>query len=184
MFCHNCGKEVNDDAVVCIHCGCALNSKPSPAVSVAETPKKLYCSHCGQEVNSNAVVCIHCGCSLNDSSYRRYPQRQQAPSNEPNYAESQAFVDHAVQANLAVAKTVASKGVEIAIKIFMILSCIAGAFAFLIPLAWMIPLTVHVFKKLNQSQPISTGVKVCVLLFCNLVAGILLLCATPKQNNQ
>ena len=24
MFCDKCGKEVNDEAVVCIHCGCSL----------------------------------------------------------------------------------------------------------------------------------------------------------------
>ena len=24
MFCEKCGKEVNNDAVVCIHCGCSL----------------------------------------------------------------------------------------------------------------------------------------------------------------
>ena len=24
MFCKNCGKEVNEKAVVCIHCGCAI----------------------------------------------------------------------------------------------------------------------------------------------------------------
>ncbi len=24
MFCKKCGKEVNDDAVVCVHCGCSL----------------------------------------------------------------------------------------------------------------------------------------------------------------
>ena len=25
MFCPKCGKEVEDDAVVCVNCGCALN---------------------------------------------------------------------------------------------------------------------------------------------------------------
>jgi len=35
MFCNKCGKEVNDEAVVCIHCGCSLkedisSSYPSP----------------------------------------------------------------------------------------------------------------------------------------------------------
>jgi len=25
MFCSNCGKEINDQAVVCIGCGCAVN---------------------------------------------------------------------------------------------------------------------------------------------------------------
>lgn len=24
MFCEKCGKEVNNDAVVCVHCGCSL----------------------------------------------------------------------------------------------------------------------------------------------------------------
>ncbi len=23
MFCSKCGKEINDDAVICVHCGCA-----------------------------------------------------------------------------------------------------------------------------------------------------------------
>lgn len=26
MFCSKCGKEINDEAVVCIHCGCAVNN--------------------------------------------------------------------------------------------------------------------------------------------------------------
>ena len=25
MFCNKCGKEVNYEAVVCVHCGCAVN---------------------------------------------------------------------------------------------------------------------------------------------------------------
>lgn len=26
MFCSNCGKEVSDKAVICVHCGCALKN--------------------------------------------------------------------------------------------------------------------------------------------------------------
>ena len=26
MFCKNCGKEIDDKAIVCIHCGCATGS--------------------------------------------------------------------------------------------------------------------------------------------------------------
>ncbi|MBO7164895.1 MAG: TM2 domain-containing protein [Muribaculaceae bacterium] len=32
MFCSNCGAEVNDNAVVCVRCGCAVN-RPSSAVN-------------------------------------------------------------------------------------------------------------------------------------------------------
>ena len=31
MFCNKCGKEINDEAVVCIHCGCAVNGAKKPA---------------------------------------------------------------------------------------------------------------------------------------------------------
>ena len=32
MFCKHCGKEVNDKAVVCVHCGCSLvDQSDSPA---------------------------------------------------------------------------------------------------------------------------------------------------------
>ena len=27
MFCSKCGQEINEDAVVCIHCGCAVKGK-------------------------------------------------------------------------------------------------------------------------------------------------------------
>ncbi len=26
-FCANCGKEVNENAVVCVHCGCSISNK-------------------------------------------------------------------------------------------------------------------------------------------------------------
>ena len=29
MYCWNCGKEINDNAVICIHCGCSVEKKPA-----------------------------------------------------------------------------------------------------------------------------------------------------------
>ncbi len=31
MFCSKCGKEINDEAVICIHCGCAIKKKNEQA---------------------------------------------------------------------------------------------------------------------------------------------------------
>lgn len=28
-FCSKCGKEINDEAVVCVHCGCQVENKPA-----------------------------------------------------------------------------------------------------------------------------------------------------------
>lgn len=59
-------------------------------------------------------------------------------------------------------------------KVFLILGCISIGWA-LIPLAWCLPLTISVFHSFRDRRPVSTGTKVCVLLFVNMIAGILLL---------
>lgn len=67
-----------------------------------------------------------------------------------------------------------------AIKVFLIIGCILNALLFMfIPLAWCIPMTVVVFKTYNRGCDVSTGMKVCTLLFVNLVAGIIMLCIKP-----
>ena len=38
MFCSKCGKEVNDEAVVCVHCGCALGSRNGSIVNPNDAP--------------------------------------------------------------------------------------------------------------------------------------------------
>ena len=60
-------------------------------------------------------------------------------------------------------------------KIFMIISCVACGF-FIIPLCWMIPMTISVCNSLKEHRPISLTMKVCTLIFVNTVGGILLLC--------
>ena len=33
MFCNKCGKEINDEAVICVSCGCAVNESKSVKVN-------------------------------------------------------------------------------------------------------------------------------------------------------
>ena len=61
------------------------------------------------------------------------------------------------------------------IKVFLIIGCIVQGRAFL-PLAWCLPITISIFNRMRDKKPIGTGLKVCTLLFVNLVAGICLLC--------
>lgn len=100
-----------------------------------------YCIHCGSQIMDDAVVCIHCGCAT-----------------APN--------------------TTASKKddtLETIVKVMLILGCIAEGWL-IIPLAWCIPITVTIFKRFKTGEPIGTGLKICSLLFVNLIAGICLLC--------
>ena len=62
-----------------------------------------------------------------------------------------------------------------AAKVFMIISCVMFGWT-LLPLAWKLPMTIILSDKLKNGEEITTGFKVCVLLFGNVIAGILLLC--------
>lgn len=99
-------------------------------------------------MNDDAVICVNCGCAVDTA---------------------------AVNAAVPAAKTDRS-GLDLAIKIFMIIGCVFEAFYFLIPLCWCIPMTLYLFNKRKSGEPVGVGFKVCVLLFVNLIAGILLLC--------
>lgn len=73
------------------------------------------------------------------------------------------------------ARTQESSGLKTAAKIFMVIECIALGWL-LIPLCWMIPMTVHYFNATQDHRPVGIGFKVCTLFFVSQIAGILMLC--------
>ncbi|HOJ30557.1 MAG TPA: TM2 domain-containing protein [bacterium] len=56
MYCKNCGKEVSEQAAVCVVCGIS--------------PKKgnKFCFNCGTPVNPQAEICTKCGVKLMTSN--------------------------------------------------------------------------------------------------------------------
>lgn len=107
----------------------------------------MFCTHCGKELNDQAVICPNCG----------------VPTG--NYKSSTNDTGSTL-------RTIA--------KIFMIIACVINAIPWLIPLAWCIPMTVHLSNAEKNKEKVSVGFKICTLLFVSLVAGILLLC--DKEN--
>ena len=112
-----------------------------------------YCRYCGAQLADEAVLCVYCGCQTENGQM----MVRTGPAQEDN----------------STMKTI--------IKVFMIIGCVAQGWL-LIPLAWCIPMTVSVCRSLNNNQPISTGMKVCSLLFVNLIAGICMLCMNDQQS--
>ena len=56
MYCRPCGKEVRQQAVVCVSCGCA------PLAG------NKFCPSCGAETPPSAVVCTKCGAGLSQAT--------------------------------------------------------------------------------------------------------------------
>ena len=52
MFCRNCGKEIANNAAVCVNCGVAVGQGAS------------FCNNCGAGTAPNAAVCTQCGVAL------------------------------------------------------------------------------------------------------------------------
>ena len=56
MYCRNCGKEIQDNAMVCINCGVKAGTGNN------------FCKNCGAETAPSAIVCVKCGCALKSSA--------------------------------------------------------------------------------------------------------------------
>lgn len=52
MFCKNCGKPIDDGAVICVNCGFQKGAGMN------------YCQNCGEQVDPAAVVCMKCGYAI------------------------------------------------------------------------------------------------------------------------
>lgn len=38
MFCKNCGKEILNDAVICVHCGCSVQGNNKAVTNTSDAP--------------------------------------------------------------------------------------------------------------------------------------------------
>lgn len=121
-----------------------------------------YCKNCGKQIEDDAKFCPYCGSST---------------SNDKNdeYTTDEGFVDQTMyQKKIHVKK--GNETIRLIAFIFMILSCVSYG-VFLIPLIWLVPMTIKVYNAYKDTTyELSVGFKVCTLLFCNFVSGILLLC--------
>ena len=65
--------------------------------------------------------------------------------------------------------------------ILCVVTCVTVCWA-IIPLAWMIPMTVHSWNIYKGTKPNTVAFGVCTLIFVSLIGGILLL--VSKKDNQ
>ncbi len=109
-----------------------------------------YCQACGAEANDEARFCPSCGAKLVES--------------EPEVEAE--VVDPRIKKR--------NNDVLYVAFVFAVIGTILSGAA-VIPLFWTIPLTVALYNKIMTNQPISVGYKVVILIFVNLISGILLL---------
>ena len=125
----------------------------------------MYCKNCGNQVDDKAVICTKCGC-LTDLGEKMNFNQQNPTHKSTQKSENTANTNNTL---------------GLIAKILMIISTVACGF-YIIPLAWMLPMTINLSNKLKNNEPISVGFKICILLFVNTIAGVLLLCMKDENN--
>ena len=113
-----------------------------------------YCTKCGASMEDDALFCPKCGAKTEGES--------KAVELEPSPKAGSSKIKKREDSLMTVA------------LVFCIISCVLTGFA-LIPLCWMIPLTVVLYNKIQNKEPISIALKIVILIFVSLVAGILLI---------
>lgn len=70
--CPECGKEVSDKAIACIHCGFPLQK-----VKKDEATEIQYCPYCGKQNGIESTFCAYCG-----NSFKKDSTKQEIVSSE------------------------------------------------------------------------------------------------------
>lgn len=58
-YCIHCGKELCDEAAICVHCGRVPDENDPRNANDFSMDK--YCVHCGNKISAEAAVCHRCG---------------------------------------------------------------------------------------------------------------------------
>lgn len=140
-----------------------------------------FCKNCGTQLDDAAMFCNNCGAAAEQPASQQAAPQQAAPqqSYQQQYAQQpyqQPYGQQAyAQQPYGQPYVKQPSGLATAAKILMIVGTVLMGL-YIIPLAWCIPMTITYCNKLKNNEPISTGFKVCCLLFVSMIGGILMLC--------
>ena len=145
-----------------------------------------YCQQCGSENTDANKFCVSCGASLNttdntaaaSSWTEQVQQAQQTQQVQQANPTTATFNTTGVSASVTLSDT--DKTLRLVAFVFNCLS-LAGFAIFIIPLAWMIPMTVVSWGIYKGTRRNTVAFGVCTLIFLNLVGGILLLCSSKDD---
>lgn len=131
-----------------------------------------FCAFCGKQIDDNAIFCGHCG----KATFEQPSQNQQNYQDFQDFQNSQGYQSYQSYQAPTEQKREPS-GLAKAAKILMIIfGLITSITTYGIGLAWYIPMVISYSRKLKRGKKVSTGFKVCTLLFVSTIAGILMLC--------
>lgn len=163
MNCPNCGAPNADGSRFCTSCGTRL--APDECGNVAYEPGATDPASTGEGAQQ--------GFASGEGPFSDAPDAQYAPPS-PGSPYQGAYQQQRSTLEQTYPMTSTDEALRLANFVLCVISCIAVAVA-VIPLAWLIPMTVHSWGIYKGTKPNTVCFGVCTLIFANLIGGILLL---------
>jgi hypothetical protein len=154
--CNSCGVPLSDEDAFCPNCGAATGKPriqaPKTVMDMEPAPVFFRPESVQQPVVQQPVA--------------QQPMVQ--PVAQP-VLRQESMDEWQRQAAMKIRNQ--NRGYVTAIKVMLIIACIAGATAYLIPLLWMVPMTVVAWKKLDRAEPLGLAFKIFTCIFVSKLAG-------------
>ncbi len=116
-------------------------------------------------------------------AYQQMPSQQAQYAQQP-YASVPNNQDAFMQAGMAPGQIYPMTDTDRTLRLIAFIwniFCTVACAILLIPLAWMIPMTVHTYGIYKGTKPNTVAFGVCTLLFIGVVSGVLLLCSSKDE---
>lgn len=168
-YCPNCGSLLNDAAKFCENCGTqiqASTSNDAPAAAAAPVATATVDFSTPAAPAAPAVPTqdnVVAQTTFTGQSQHSYSQPYTQAIDMPLYEMSDS-----------------DRTLRLVAFILNVILTVCMAM-FIIPLAWMIPMTVHSWGIYKGKKPNTVAFGVCTLLFLSLISGILLLVSKKDQ---
>ena len=144
----------------------------------------MNCPNCGSANEEGAAFCFNCGANLNEAQAAAAQPAQAAPvAQQQAAAQPQVIINNntpGMVPGMVYEVSGGNKTLRMVAFIFCLIRTIFVGWT-LLPLAWQIPMTVHAWGVYKGRKANTVCFDIFCLLFCSLVAGILLLCARHDQ---
>lgn len=124
-----------------------------------------YCYNCGSKISEYDVYCPFCGTKIE----KEVEDKKKSGRKANKVFKLIAKITAAVEFGLA-AYVLSIIALELSI-----LGLVAYGLLALVPLIWMLPLMLSVYRKINNNEYMSKAYKICVLIFLSIPTGVMLL---------
>ncbi len=137
-----------------------------------------YCEHCGAEIDDKAVVCVKCGCAVKSSNKQNSGLLLAAKILMIISCAATPCIGLFTGISILSLAAIAGYGAAMYSSIIIGIAYIVAS---CIPLAWCLPMTLTLNRKIKNHESVGIAFKICTLIFVNTIAGILLLCASEDN---